>query len=51
MKAVDKGLVSVTLMNASNNMKAELESLEKDISLEKIKTNPFTVTKQHIAFF
>lgn len=51
MKAVDKGLVSVTLMERIKQYEAELESLEKDISLEKIKTNPFTVTKQHIAFF
>lgn len=51
MKAVDKGLVSVTLMERIKQYEAELESLEKDISLEKIKTKPFTLTKQHIAFF
>lgn len=51
MKAVDKGLVSVTLMERIKQYEAELESLEKDISLEKLKTKPFTLTKQHIAFF
>lgn len=52
MKAIiDQGLVSITLMDRIKQYEADLQSVKNDISLEKIKSNPIQVTKEHIIFF
>lgn len=51
MHAVEQGLISPTLMSRIKQYEVELEAIAKDISLEKIKANPFTLTKKHIVFF
>lgn len=50
-KALETGLISETVMKTVQKYEAELKLIEQAIAREKILTEPFKITKQHIAFF
>lgn len=50
-KALETGLISETVMKTVQKYEAELKLIEQAIARKKILTEPFKITKQHIAFF
>ena len=50
-KALETGLISETVMKTVQKYEGELKLIEQAIAREKILTEPFKITKQHIAFF
>lgn len=51
IKAIEKGLMSPTIIDNINIWEAELAEIKNDIAKEKLLQNSVLITKQHIAFF
>lgn len=51
LKAIEKGLMSPTIIDNINMYEAELQEINNDIAKEKLLQNPVVLTKKHIVFF
>lgn len=50
-KAIEKGLISQTIIDSLNSYEAELDELRADIAKEKLLQSPILITKQHVIYF
>ena len=50
-KAIEKGLISSTIIDSLNSYEAELDELRTDIAKEKLLQSPMLITKQHVIYF